>query len=208
LDREEASRALALLTRVVSQARDDTALQNWGAIWLLHGATNGAGFLATHALLGRGHATPWPYAVLWAGILGFNVATIFLLKTERSGVRSFIEGQIWSIWTTFIAALAVVAWLNWIAGLDRLFVAPVACVLAAVAFSSMGAVMGRVWYLAALAFATASVILALLPEWQFAILGGLWFAAQSGGGALMVRAKRRRQAAEAAAGAVAPPRLV
>src|SRR4051812_32988258 len=99
MEREEAIEALALLRRVVSQARDDTALQNWGAIWLLHAATNFCGFFATNLLLRAGHETPWPYAALWSAILTVNLGSIFLLKSSAAGVRSFIESQIWVIWT-------------------------------------------------------------------------------------------------------------
>ena len=53
MDREEATRALELLRQVVTQARDDTALQNWGRIWMIHAFTNGGGFVATN-LLGTG----------------------------------------------------------------------------------------------------------------------------------------------------------
>ena len=44
MDRAQAVEALELLRRVVGQARDDTTLQNWGVIWMLHGFTNGLGF--------------------------------------------------------------------------------------------------------------------------------------------------------------------
>ena len=44
MNREEATQALELLRSVVSQARDDTALQNWGVIWIVHAVTNGAAF--------------------------------------------------------------------------------------------------------------------------------------------------------------------
>ena len=37
MDREQAVEALQLLRRVVGQARDDTTLQNWGVIWMVHG---------------------------------------------------------------------------------------------------------------------------------------------------------------------------
>src|SRR5262249_5570374 len=107
MNREEASQALELLKRVVSQARDDTALQNWGTIWVLHGFTNSIAFVATNLLLRSGHATPLPYAVLWTAVLVFNLATIFLLKSGSSGVRSFVENQIWMIWSTFVVASAL-----------------------------------------------------------------------------------------------------
>ena len=38
---------------------------------------------------------------------------------------------------------------NWVVGLDVLFMPAVGCVLIAMAFSVMGALMGRAWYTAA-----------------------------------------------------------
>ena len=86
MDRAQAVEALELLRRVVGQARDDTTLQNWGVIWMLHGFTNGLGFVGTNILMWRGYETPWPYVMLWGVILPVNMGSIFLLKS-RAGRR-------------------------------------------------------------------------------------------------------------------------
>lgn len=196
MNREEAMQALELIRRVVGQARDDTALQNWGVIWMLHAFTNGGGFVATDGLWARGHRTPGPYALLWSGLLAFNLLSIFFLQRGRTaGVRSFIERQIWSIWSTFIAGMVLLALLNYLLGLDRLFMPAVACVLFATAFSVMGALMGRGWYAAAAFFALAALGMTRVPEHAFRLLGALWFAAQFGGGLTLHLARRRRLAA-------------
>lgn len=196
MNREEANQALELIRRVVAQARDDTALQNWGVIWMLHAFVNAAGFAATHWLWGQGHRVPGPYALLWAGILTFNILSILILKRgQTAGARSFVERQIWAIWTTFISGMVLVAVLNWLLGLDRLFMPAVACVLFATGFSMMGALMGRVWFLLAAAFTVAAVGLTWLPDHGFLVLAGLWFAAQFGSGLALHRARLRRLAA-------------
>lgn len=196
MNREEANQALDLIRRVVTQARDDSALQNWGVIWMLHAFTNAAGFMATNRLWTAGHRAPGPYALLWAGILSFNIVSIFVLKRGQSaGVRSFIERQIWAIWTTFIAGMVLVAVINWLLGLDRLFLPAVACVLFGTAFSMMGALMGRVWYGVAVAFALAALGMTQVPDHAFDLLGAVWFATQFGGGFALHRARRRRLAA-------------
>src|SRR5262245_33889344 len=137
MNREEAARSLELLTRVVRQARDDTALQNYGAAWVIHGVTNGLAFAGTDVLLHRGHDTPLPYAALWGVVIALNLVIIFTLKEERSGVPSFLEGQIWQIWTTYVVAMILTAFVNWLMGLKVFFMAPVAAILSAVAFSAM-----------------------------------------------------------------------
>ena len=196
MKREEANQALELIRRVVAQARDDSALQNWGVIWMLHAFVNAAGFVATNRLWTAGHRTPGPYALLWAGVLTFNMVSIFVLKRgQTAGARSFVERQIWAIWTTFIAGMVLVAVINWLLGLDRLFMPAVACVLFATAFSMMGALMGRVWFVVAGAFALAAVGMTQVPDHAFDILAVAWFATQFGGGFALQRARRRRLAA-------------
>ncbi|RKH74468.1 hypothetical protein [Corallococcus aberystwythensis] len=196
MNRTEATQALELMRRVVAQARDDTALQNWGAIWMLHAFTNGGGFLATDWLWEAGHRGPGPFVLLWSVLLLINFVSIFMMKRgQTAGVRSFIEQQIWAIWTTFIGGLVLVALLNLLLGLDRLFVPAVACVLFAMSFASMGALMGRVWYGMAALFAGVALGMTRMQAHAFALLGGLWFLVQFGSGLTLHRARLRRLAA-------------
>ncbi|RKH15834.1 hypothetical protein D7Y13_24635 [Corallococcus praedator] len=192
------------MRRVVAQARDDTALQNWGAIWMIHAFTNGGGFLATDWLWEAGHRGPGPFVLLWGVLLLLNFVSIFAMKRgQTAGVRSFIERQIWAIWTTFIGGLVLVALLNLLLGLDRLFVPAVACVLFAMSFASMGALMGRVWYGMALLFSLVALGMARLESHAFGVLGGLWFLVQFSSGLALHRARSRRLASGDAG-----PRLV
>lgn len=199
MNRDEAIEALELLRSVVRRARDDTAVQNWGRIWMLHGISNGCGFVATDWLLWRGHATPMPFVLLWVPILAFNLATVPLLKRRRSGVPSFVEKQIWTIWTSFVVAVVVMAYLNYFMGLETLFVGPAIAVLAAVAFSSLASIVGPVWYGAAAVFVAVAVLMSLLPNVQFVILGVVWAATKVSAGFVLERAKRRRLARTEAA---------
>lgn len=195
MNREEAAEALQLLRRVVTQARDDSALQNWGVIWILHAFTNGGGFLGTHLLFQQGYRTPGPFILLWATIVPINLVAIFWLqRKEAAGVRSFIERQVWSIWTTCMGGMVLVALANWMMGLDLLFMPAVGCILIAMSFSVMGALMGRAWYAAAVIYALAALGLARMPEVGFGVLGGMWFVTQLIGGLLLHRARRKRLA--------------
>jgi hypothetical protein len=192
MNRDEANQALDILSKVVGQARDDTAVENWGVIWVLHGVLNCVGYMTTNALLLRGYLTPWPYVALWVVINLFNLVTSFLLKGQRSGVRSFVETQIWTIWTTYMAAMALLAILNYQLGLDRLFMGPVAAVLSAMAFAAMGSTAGRVWFIPAVIFALSSFVIAHFYSIQLYLFGALWTATQITGGLLLHRSKVRR----------------
>jgi hypothetical protein len=197
MDREEASRALELLRTVVGQARDDTAMQNWGTIWIVHAFTNAGGFIATNLLLLHGFSARLTYVVMWAGIIGFNLGAIALLKSRRAGARTFVENQIWAIWSTFIGATALTALVNDLMGLPRFGLGPVIAILSAVGFASMGAVIGRRWWIGCAVFAAAAMAMAALPRWQFAILGVVWGVAQLAGGIWLSVERRKRLASGA-----------
>jgi hypothetical protein len=198
MNRDEAFEALEYLRRVVKETRDDSALQNWGVIWMVHAFTNGAGFAFTGWLLDHGRRTPGPYIVLWTAILAANLTSIALLRRRRAGARSFVETQLWAIWTAFVGAVAVSAFLNYLLGLDRLFLGPVIAVLAAVAFASMGSLMGNHWYGVAVLFLLTAFVMSLLPAYQFYILGAVWLATKFSVGLLLDRSRRERESAAAA----------
>ncbi len=192
MNREEATQALALLRTVVSQARDDTALQNWGVIWLMHAFTNGAAFSVTQLLIWHGAKARWPFIALWLATVTVNIGAIFLLKARRAGTKTFIENQIWSIWLSFIGAVVLTAVVNDLLGLALFSLGPVIGILSAFGFSMMGAIMGRRWYLGTVIFGAASLIMAALPRFQYLILGVVWCVAQLVGGAWLEIDKRKR----------------
>jgi hypothetical protein len=199
MDRTQAVEALELLRRVVGQARDDTTLQNWGVIWMLHGFTTGLGFVGTNILMWRGHQTPWPYVMLWGVILPVNMASIFLLKSRQAGAWTFFESMIWLIWTTFIGAALVATLANYLLGFSIAQLGPVVAVLSAYAFAMMGGMMGKRWFLGAAVFAVAAALMGAFPGWGFIILGIAWGIVQFVAGATLHAQRKRRLATGAEA---------
>jgi hypothetical protein len=199
MDRTQAVEALELLRRVVGQARDDTTLQNWGVIWMLHGFTNGLGFVGTNILMWRGHETPWPYVMLWGVILPVNMTSIFLLKSRQAGAWTFFESMIWLIWTTFIGAALVATVANYLLGFSIAQLGPVVAVLSAYAFAMMGGMMGKRWFLGAAVFAVAAALMGGFPRWGFIILGTAWGIVQFVAGATLHAQRKRRLATGAEA---------
>jgi hypothetical protein len=190
VDREEATRALEVLRKVVGQTRDDSAMQNWGKKWMVQAFVNGGAFAGTNALLDRGVFEPWPFAALWSVAIALDVGIVLALGRRRSGVRSFVETQVWSIWTTFIVAVSLVAVLNHAMGLRTFFLGPVIGALAGVAFATMGALLGRKWYAVAVVFAVTSVVMAYVGDKQFYVLAIVWGVAQFAAGLGLERARR------------------
>ena len=202
MDRAEAVEALELLRRVVGQARDDTTLQNWGVIWMVHAFTNAFGFVATNVLLWRGHEAWWRFASLWTVILAVNVGSIFLLKAHRAGTWTFFEKMIWLIWLTFVGSVALTGVVNVLGGFRVLQLGPMIAVLAAGAFALMGGLMGRRWFVGSALFTATALAMALWPTWQFVVLGLVWGFTQLVAGVVLHRERKRRLAAGA------PARLV
>lgn len=190
MDRDEAADALKLLRRVAAKARDDTAVQNWGLIWLFSGASNGAGFMGTHVFMSRGDLRPLRYVILWSVVFALNGLWIALFKKKASGAPSFFERQLWSLWNVLILAMAATALVNYVLGLSvMMFVPPVCCILAAMTFATMGSLMGRWWYALAALWGATAFVTAAMPRAQFALFAVLWALTQSGAGALLHRAK-------------------
>jgi hypothetical protein len=202
MDREQAVEALELLRRVVGQARDDTTLQNWGVIWMLHAVTNGVGFVATNVLIWRGYESPWAYVLLWAVIIPINLGSIFVLKAHPAGAWTFFESMIWLVWLSFIGAVLVTTASNLLSGFQILQLGPATAVLSAYAFAMMGGMMGKRWFLGAGVFALAALLMGVFPRWQFVILGAAWALVQAVAGAILHAQRRRRLALGA------QPRLV
>jgi hypothetical protein len=195
MNRQEAVEALELLRKVVSQARDDTTLQNWGVIWMVHGIVNCGAFVATNLLMWNGHQSPWAYVALWSAVLLFNIPSIFVLKSRTAGARTFVENMIWLIWMTFIGTVALTGVANHLSGFKVFTLGPVIGILSTFAFAMMGGLMGKRWFVIAGVFSAATLGMSLLPDWQFVILGSIWGLCQFGAGFLMDRARRRRVAA-------------
>lgn len=198
MDRDEAADALKVLRRVAAQARDDTAVQNWGLIWLFSGVSNGAGFMGTHIFMSRGDLQPPRYIALWSVVFVLNGVWILLFKKKHRGAPSFLERQLWSLWNVLILAMAATAVVNYLLGLSvMLFVPTVCCILAAMTFATMGSLMGRAWYALAALWAVMAFVTAAMPRAQFALFALLWTVTQSGAGALLHRAKLASQRASA-----------
>lgn len=199
MDRKEAVEALELLRRVVGQARDDTTLQNWGVIWMVHAFTNGTGFILTNVLVWRGYESPWPYAGLWMIILAVNLSGIFVLKAQPAGAWTFFESMIWLIWMTFIGAVMLTGVVNHLAGYRVMQLGPIIAVLSASAFSMMGGMMGKRWFIGAGLFAAVALGMAAFPHVQFVLLGVTWGVVQLVAGIVLHRERRHRLAAGASA---------
>ena len=163
-----------MIRTVISRTRDDTVLENWGLVWILHGITNCIAFSGTNVLYLRGTTSVPTYFAFWSVILVVNLALIFFIRKPTGGVITFVEKQIWSTWMTFVAASVLVAIVNHLLGQPAFYLGPILAVLSAVAFASMGALMSRIFYWFAGLHAATAIGMSALPRYQFFLLGIAW----------------------------------
>jgi uncharacterized membrane protein YciS (DUF1049 family) len=175
MKKEEAEKALAMIRQVISRTRDDTVLENWGLVWILHGITNAIAFGGTNVLTLRGTTSVPTYFALWGVILVVNLGLIFFLRKPTGGAITFVEKQIWATWMTFVAASFLVAAVNHLMGQPAFRLGPVLAVLSAIGFATMGHLMSRVFYWFAGLHAATAIAMAAAPRYQFFALGAAWF---------------------------------
>lgn len=174
MKKEEAEQALAMIRQVISRTRDDTVLENWGLLWILHGITNCIAFAGTNVLYLRGTTSVPIYFALWAVILVVNLALIFFVRKPTGGVVTFVEKQIWSTWMTFVVAAFLVAAVNHLLGQPAFYLGPILAILSAVSFATMGHLMSRIFYWFAGLHAATAIAMSLAPRYQFFLLGAAW----------------------------------
>jgi hypothetical protein len=191
VNQEEAREALAILRNIVARTRDDSALQNWGLIWMIHGVTNGVGFCLSGWLLQRGVVDIAPHLGLWIGILCCNFWVILLARRKKRGVATFVERQLWSIWMTFLGGVYLTAGINQLMGLRIFFLIPVVAILAAIALAMMGSVIDRFYYVGAAVFSVVALLMGWLPEYALYLFGATWCLSQFSMGLNLHRQKLR-----------------
>jgi len=201
MKKEDAEEALAMIRQVISRTRDDTVLENWGLVWILHGITNAIAFAGTNVLYLRGTTSVPIYFAFWGVILVVNLGLIFFLRKPTGGVITFVEKQIWATWMTFVVASFLVAAVNHLLGRPAFYLGPILAVLSAVAFASMGHLMSRVFYWFAGLHAATAIAMALAPRWQFFALGAAWAVSLVVPGTKLHRDRLARLRGEKAGGA-------
>lgn len=197
MDRQEAVESLQLIRRVIGQTRDESILQNWGVVWIIHGVLTALTCaLTNYLLLERGETRIWLYFGIWSVHSVAVVLTILILK-KRGGAKTFVEKQIWGTWITYLLACYVVAGINEILGESVFHLAPLVAVLAAVSFSWMALTLSPKFFVMAALFVATSLAMARWLDHQFYILGAAWLVALVGQGSYYVRERARMEAREA-----------
>jgi hypothetical protein len=192
VNRDDAEKALGIIRQVIQHTREDLVAHNWGLMWMIHSVTNGAACLTGWYVESQGLGVFW-YLVPLSIAGAINLLVVTLLRTRDHGVRSYVEWHIHGIWITFIVFTGAFALVMHLSDARPQLFGSVFAMTSGMGFAMMGVVFFRQMPFAFLFFA---VMLAgpFLPGVQWALLGGLWWAAMFLPGLAMHREKRRRDA--------------
>jgi serine/threonine-protein kinase len=102
------------------------------------------------------------YLLLWGG--GLIVwAVVFWQLRKRAGPVLFIERQVAHVWGAAIAATIGVFAIEYLLGLDVLFLAPMLAVIAGITFAVKAGMLSGIFYFSAAAEFLTAVAMALPP---------------------------------------------
>jgi hypothetical protein len=174
MDKQQAEKALAIIRGVIDNARDDLIARNWGMIWMTHSFINQAGALAGIYIQRQGLPVYW-YGVPLVIVTILDILTYLLLVGRDQGVRSYVEGQLWGIWISFLVFTLVVLGILHVTGAKPELFGPLFAMNCGMAFAMMGIVFYRRFLLAGVAFLIAMVAVLWRADLQWWIIGGTWW---------------------------------
>lgn len=193
VEKDQAERALAIIRDTIQNTREDLAEHNWGRIWICHAFTNAAGLGAIgYFVEGRGHSVV-SYLVPLAITAAINVGIIALILDRDRGIRSYVEGQIHGIWTSFVVLTLAGAAAIEAAGLEPSLLGMILALNAGFGFAMMGVVFSARFFVTAVAFIVVGVISPSLVDLQWYVIGITWWFALIAPGITFSRERKRRR---------------
>lgn len=175
MERAQAEQVFALIADLKGDLRERQVVERWWLIWVVAGLQILITNLITQWMIWRGVESALPHALVWGAQVSVLALTIRLIHRRRGGQRSQRERFIWWIWSSFLAIAATVALMNTLLGLPIFFTAPVIPLLATFAWSMMTMAVHPAFAVAIAMFLVTSLLMAMLPAWQFIIYGACWF---------------------------------
>jgi hypothetical protein len=176
MNRAEAEEALALIRRVVNQVHDDTVLQNRGKVMVTMAVLDLITFGITQYLVSARIFHWFAYALVWGIYLILGLAANLSARMQMSGTMTYVERHVWGNGLTFYTASFAIAGLDlWFMNVHQaLAVMPAhLAVIGAVSFAFMSLLANR-YFLYTAAFFGIAGLLALWPDYGFAVLGVTW----------------------------------
>jgi hypothetical protein len=200
VNREDAEKALGIIRQVIHNTREDLVAHNWGQIWLVHAFFDLAACLVGGYAEWRGWPLIWYMIPFGVNALA-NLVVAALLARRDTGVRSYVEWQIYGIWVTFMVFTLAGAVVLLLGGAEPWLFGPLLALTSGFGFAMMGVVFSR-QFPATVAFLLIALISPLLRQWpgtQWLLIGAAWWCAMFFPGLSMYRELRQRMRDESSA---------
>lgn len=160
---------MAVLLRDTCHA---SVLENWGELWMRHGAFLFLLCLATNALQFFGVQSRLPYAALWFPLLA-GWATAFWRMRQVLGPITFVERQMLHIWAGNVIGISLTFALELVLGLPVLALAPTIAVQSGSTFLAKAGILTGDFYAQAAALYACGIGMALAPRYSMLLFGAV-----------------------------------
>jgi serine/threonine-protein kinase len=155
-----------IMTRAFRETHHAAVLENWGLLWILHGAVLLVLCLITNAIQLSGVASRWPYVVLWTAGLG-TWAVIFWNLRRRSGPITFVERQIAHVWGASIIIDTFMYAIEFQLDLPVLMLSPMLGPIGGAVFLMKAAMLSGVFYIQAAVLCLTGLAMAWLQTQHY-----------------------------------------
>jgi serine/threonine-protein kinase len=171
----KSSSVMQVMTRALRETHHAVVLENWGLLWMWHGAVLLLLCFVTNGLSLNGVSSRWPYLSLW--VLGLGVwAGIFWSLRRRAGPITFVERQIAHVWAGSMIGSTLLYLLEAQLGLEVLELSPILGAIAGMVFLVKAGILSGSFYVQAImlfatAVAMAGIRRAGLPDFGISLFG-------------------------------------
>jgi serine/threonine-protein kinase len=158
-----------LMARVFRETQHAAILENWGLLWMWHGAMILALCMLTWTMALTGFDRTWALMALWGGGLALWGAISWKLRT-RGGPVFFIERQVAHLWAGAVLAVIGIFLTEMILQMDALQLSPILAVITGMMFvTKAGMLSGEFYIYAALNFIAIvpmTISMNMQPTWH------------------------------------------
>lgn len=158
------------LSRVLRETHHATVLENWGLLWMWHGAMVLLICILTWILHHSGMDTTLGYMALWGGGLAVWGAIFWRIRTQGGPVL-FVERQVAHAWAGAVVAVICIFICEILLNLKPLDLSPVLPIITGMLFIFKAGMLSGEFYLYALACFLCVAPMALFPEYNQLIFG-------------------------------------
>jgi hypothetical protein len=176
MERADAERVFALLNDMNGDLRGHVVSERWWMVWIVMGIQILITSVITQLVRWSGEQNNGVYLVIWGTHVALIAPIIFYIHRYSGGQRTASEVYIWWIWATFIVCSTITAFFSQLITEPIKSAAPLVALLATFAFSMMAMVSHRFFLICAAIFLGVMLSMTLLPQVEFLIFGGAWFA--------------------------------